>query len=279
MLITADRVATGDALLEPGWVEVHDDRVVGVGAGTPPRPTDHDLADATVAPGFVDTHCHGGGGASLVGADPDAVATFVASHRAHGTTTLVASLVTGALPDLERDVRALAEHVRDGRLAGIHLEGPWLADSRRGAHDPAQLRDPEPADVSRLLAAGRGAVRMVTLAPEWPGGIAAVSAVVGAGAVAAVGHTDATYEVAHAAVDAGASVATHLFNAMTPLGHRDPGPVGALLGDERVVVELVADGVRLHPAVVRLAARAAGPGRTSLVTDAMAAASERARGA
>ncbi|WP_345711229.1 N-acetylglucosamine-6-phosphate deacetylase, partial [Kineococcus glutinatus] len=169
-------------------------------------------------------------------------------------------------------VVALADLVADGLLAGVHLEGPWLNPLRRGAHDPALLRDPEPGDVDALLGARPGAVAVVTLAPELTGGLDAVRRITGAGAVAAFGHSDADAACTARAVDAGVRLATHLFNAMPPLHHRAPGPVPVLLGDPRVAVELIADGVHLHPVTLAHAAGAAGPGRTVLVTDAMAAA-------
>jgi N-acetylglucosamine-6-phosphate deacetylase len=156
-------------------------------------------------------------------------------------------------------------------LAGIHLEGPWLSPRRAGAHDIELLVEPKPADVDALLEAGRGHVRMVTLAPELPGGLDAIRRLTAAGVVSGIGHTDATYDEARAALDAGASVGTHLFNAMRKLHHREPGPIAALLEHPDAYVELIADGVHVHPAMLRLAARAK-PHLTVLVTDAMAAA-------
>ncbi|MBV8929381.1 MAG: amidohydrolase family protein, partial [Mycobacteriaceae bacterium] len=193
-------------------------------------------------------------------------------HLRHGTTTLVASLVTAGLDDLVRQVTALSDQVRRGEIAGIHLEGPWLAAERCGAHEPSLLCDPDPQALDSILAAGDGAIRMVTLAPERAGALAAIRRIVGAGAVAAVGHTDATYEQTRAAIAAGATVATHLFNAMRPISHREPGPVIALLEDSRVTVELITDGVHVDPALYRHVCRSVGPDRVSLVTDAMAAA-------
>ncbi|MEZ5115275.1 MAG: N-acetylglucosamine-6-phosphate deacetylase [Candidatus Nanopelagicales bacterium] len=275
-LLRADRVVAPDRVLSRGWVAVEDDRIVAVGEGPP---TDEagvigpavDLGDAMVVAGFVDIHVHGGGGATFgTGAEQDRRA--IAFHRRHGTTTLQASLVSAPVDQLVRQVRDLAELVADGDLAGVHLEGPWLSPARRGAHDPRFLRDPDPHDVEALLGASPGAVGMVTLAPELRGGLDAVRAVVAAGARAAVGHTDADYGTVRAAREAGASVATHLFNAMPPLGHRSPGPVTALLDDPGCVVELICDGVHLHPAVVHLAVAHAGAGRVALITDAMAAA-------
>lgn len=270
MLLSADRVVTPARVFAPGWVHVEGREVVEVGAGEPPLPVDERLPGATVVPGFVDGHAHGGGGASF-GSGAEGAAGVVDAHLAHGTTTMIASLVTDAPEAMLRSVRELAALVADGMLAGIHLEGPWLSPRHAGAHDPGHLAEPAPDRVDALLAAGDGAVRMVTLAPELPGGLAAVRRLAAAGVVAAIGHTDATYAVARAALDAGATAGTHLFNAMRGLHHREPGPAAALLEHPDAYVELIADGVHLHPAVLRLSA-AAKPHLTVLVTDAMAAA-------
>jgi N-acetylglucosamine-6-phosphate deacetylase len=270
-LLSAGRVVTPARMLAPGWLIVEGGTVADVGEGTPPRKPDLDLPAATIVPGFVDTHVHGGGGASFEGGDPEAAATVVGTHLRHGTTSMVASLVTDAPEALAGAVGRLADLVDDGLLAGVHLEGPWLSARHAGAHEPGLLSEPTPRAVDALLAAGRGRLRMVTLAPELPGGLDAVRRLTTAGVVVAIGHTDATYDETRAALDAGAGVGTHLFNAMRGLHHREPGPVTALLEHPDAFVELVADGVHLHPAVLRLAATRK-PGRTSLVTDAMAAA-------
>ena len=276
MLITAETVVTGRELLRPGWIDVDRGRVQGIGAGAPPRPVDVDLGAVTVVPGFVDIHVHGGGGGMFPTTDPaeidGATATTVDLHRRHGTTTMIASLVTAHPAELLAQVRGMAEQVQSGLVAGIHLEGPWLSAERCGAHELSALRDPDPAELDRVFAAGNGTIRMVTLAPERTGGLAAIQRIVDAGAVAAVGHTEATYAQALAAVDAGASVATHLFNAMRPVHHREPGPVLALMEDPRVTLELITDGVHLHPALYREVCRSVGPDRVALITDAMAAA-------
>jgi N-acetylglucosamine-6-phosphate deacetylase len=274
VLLAADTVVTG-AGVWPGWVELAGDRIRAVGAGAAPRAPDVDLGDAVLVPGFVDMHVHGGAGAAFTGADPEEAMRAVRFHRAHGSTTMLASLVAAAPDDLARAVDALGGLVADGELAGVHLEGPWLAAARCGAHDPLQLRDPDPAELDRLLRAGGGAVRMVTLAPELAGGLDAVRRITGSGAVAALGHTDASHALTRAAIAAGARVGTHLFNAMAPVHHREPGPAVALLEDPRVTVELVTDGLHVHPALWEHVLRSTGGAdtpRVAAVTDAMAAA-------
>ncbi|MFC4947716.1 N-acetylglucosamine-6-phosphate deacetylase [Pseudonocardia sp. GCM10023141] len=263
VVVTADRAG-------PGWVEIEGDRITAVGDGRPPAPADVDLGDAVLVPGFVDQHVHGGAGAAFTGGDPAEAMRAVRFHRAHGTTTMLGSLVAAGPAELRRDVAALGELVHDGDLAGVHLEGPWLAAARCGAHDPLLLRDPDPAELDVLL--GSGVVRMVTIAPERDGAIDAVRRIAGAGAVAAVGHTNASYALTRTAIAAGARVGTHLFNAMAPVHHREPGPAIALLEDDRVTVELVTDGLHVHAALWEHVLRSAGATRVAAVTDAMAAA-------
>ena len=271
MLLTAETVLTGRELLRPGWIEVSDGALRAVGSGPAHRVPDHDLGAVTIVPGFVDTHVHGGGGANFSAASAAETATAVAMHRRHGTTTLLASLVTAAPDELICQVTELAADVRAGLLAGIHLEGPWLSTERCGAHQPSLMRDPDADEIDRVLEAGAGTIRMVTLAPERDGAIAAIERIVDAGVVAAVGHTQATYAQTRSAIAVGATVGTHLFNAMRPINAREPGPVIALLEDPRVTVELIADGLHVDPALYRHVTRSAGADRVSLITDAMAA--------
>ena len=272
MLITAERIVTGTEVLSPGWLEVTGTVVTALGSGSAGGVPEVRLGGVTIVPGFVDMHTHGGGS----GAFPEATAeSSLASrdlHRRHGTTTMIASLVSAHPAELLRQVSVLTEQVQDGLLAGIHLEGPWLSSHRCGAHEPSALRDPEPGEIDRVFRAGKGTIRMVTIAPELHGALPAIRRMVDAGAVAAIGHTDASYEQARAGVEAGARAATHLFNAMRPLHHREPGPIAALVEDPRVTVELINDGVHLHPALYRNVTDWVGPDRVALITDAMAAA-------
>lgn len=271
-MISGGRIVAADGVLTEGWLQTDGQTIARLGTGEPPEPPDRDLGGAWVVPGFVDIHVHGGGRASYVPGDQDQALTAAALHRQHGTTTTMASLVTGTLEALTAAVSELTELVEDGVLAGIHLEGPFLSMKRCGAHDPGLLIDPEPGVVRALLDAGRGSIKMVTLAAELQQANDAVATLAGEGVIAAIGHTDASYDETRAAIGAGATVATHLFNAMRPVHHRDPGPVPALLEDERITVELICDGVHLHPAIVRTAVAAAGADRVVLVTDAMDAA-------
>ncbi len=263
-------VATAAGSLTDGWIEIEDGRIVGIGDGPSTGPV---LAEAAVVlPGFVDQHCHGGGGESFSTTDPDAAAWAVQTHRALGSTTIVASLVSELPATLLSQVETLAPLATAGLIAGIHLEGPWIAQEKCGAHAPEALRSPSAVEIDELLAAGAGQIRMVTLAPELPGALAAIEQLTAADVRVAIGHTACDYETALAAVAAGASVATHLWNAMRPIRHRQPGPIPAILESPEVFVELIADGIHLHPSVIRLTRHVVGIDRVVLVTDAMAAA-------
>lgn len=269
-VLTGGRLVTPDGVVD-GWLAVSGGLITEIGAASPPAGTQLDVRGALVVPGFIDTHCHGGGGGSFSAANVDELATAVSAHRRRGTTTMLASLVSDSIGALSSQIAALRELVEQDELAGVHLEGPFIAKARCGAHDPAALREPDDAATDALLAAGGGTVRMVTLAPELAGGIRTVHRLVEQGVRTAIGHTDAAGEHIRPAVDAGASVATHLFNGMRPLHHREPGPVGLLLDDERVTVELICDLVHVHPTLVHLVAARAAPERTVLITDAMSA--------
>ncbi|MCQ8769114.1 N-acetylglucosamine-6-phosphate deacetylase [Streptomyces telluris] len=268
-VLAGARVVLPTGVVEDGRVTVEGRRIAANESGDQAV---LDLPGHWIVPGFVDMHVHGGGGASFSAGDPEEALTAIRTHRAHGTTTMVASTVTGDLDDLARQAAVLSELTEQGDLAGIHFEGPFISPHRCGAHQPELLRDPQPADVRKLVDAARGAARMMTLAPELAGGLDSVRLLADHGVVAAVGHTDSSYEATLDAIEAGATVATHLFNAMPSLMHRAPGPIAALLEDERVTVELINDGTHLHPAVLELAFARAGADRVAFITDAMGAA-------
>jgi N-acetylglucosamine-6-phosphate deacetylase len=282
-VLAGGTVVTPHGPLRPGWVALRDGVIVALGGGRFPAGADAvagpaaagpvavaDLAGRWVLPGLIDLHNHGGGGGSFDVADPDAALAAVASHRRSGTTGLLASVVTAPAERMVAATATLADLAATATIAGIHLEGPFLAVGRCGAQDPDAIVDPDPGLLHRLLDAGRGHVRVVTVAPERPGALTLVRMLVDAGVVAAIGHSDAGYADAAAAIDAGATLATHLYNGMRPATHRDPGIVGACLDRREVHCELIADGHHLDPVTLRLAVRAL-PGRALLVSDATSA--------
>ncbi|MFE1550364.1 N-acetylglucosamine-6-phosphate deacetylase [Streptomyces sp. NPDC058718] len=268
-VLAGAHVVLPTGIVENGRVIVEGDRIVG---SSPEGAPSIDLTGHWLVPGFVDMHNHGGGGASFTSGTVDDVLKGVHTHRLHGTTTVVASFVTGEMDFLTQRAGLLSELAEQGEIAGLHFEGPFISPCRKGAHDETLLRDPDPADVRKLIDAARGQAKMVTLATELPGGLDSVRLLAEHGVIAAIGHTDASYEQTVEAIDAGATVATHLYNAMPALGHRAPGPIAALLEDERITVELINDGTHLHPAALELAFHHAGADRVALITDAMDAA-------
>jgi len=295
--VVRGRVVTTEQVIDDGAVVLDGTTIAWVGLAADAQEAGFadvaasPAADAgvLVLPGLVDLHCHGGGGASFPDAqNPDDVLRAVHEHRRHGTTSLVASLVTAAPDTLRGGVRLLADLAEGGEIAGIHLEGPFLSTVRCGAQDPDLILEPDPELTAELVELGRGNVVTMTVAPEHPGnrdGVAA--ALVSGGALPSWGHTDAGPEDTRAALEAGVALlaagsprsgratVTHLFNGMHPLHHRDPGPIGEFLAAARrgdAVVELIGDGTHLHPAVVRQVHELVGRENAVLVTDAMAAA-------
>ncbi|MFZ3596068.1 N-acetylglucosamine-6-phosphate deacetylase [Streptomyces sp. BH104] len=268
-VLTGARVVLPTGTVTDGRVIVDGTKIAGA---EPDGAETVDLTGHWVVPGFVDMHNHGGGGASFTSGAIDEVLKGVRTHQQHGTTTIVPSLVTSDMDFLVQRAGLLSELAEHGEIAGIHFEGPFISPCRKGAHDETLLRDPDPAEVRKLIDAARGQAKMVTLATELPGGVDSVRLLAEHGVIAAIGHTDATYEQTVAAIDAGATVATHLFNAMPQLGHRDPGPIAALLEDDRITVELINDGTHLHPAALELAFHHKGAEKVAFITDAMDAA-------
>ena len=266
--------ATGE--LDEFWFAAENGTITATGTGDGWHA--HADAEASVfdahgqhlVPGFLDLHGHGAGGFAFDDG-AYAIAKALDVHRAHGTTRSIISLVANPLDELCTSLSAIADlAVEDELILGAHLEGPFLAAERKGAHNPGFLIDPSPAAVERLIAAARGTLRQITLAVERENALEAIDVFVEAGVQVAVGHTEAGFDLTRAAFDRGARLLTHAFNAMPGIGHRAPGPVVAALEDPRVTVELILDGVHVAPSVAKLAF-AAAPGRIALITDAMAA--------
>lgn len=238
-----------------------------------------DAEGRILTPGYVDIHAHGAWEKSFDDG-PDGIDVARAGHAVHGTTRQVLSLITNPVDVICRNIRTVRATMESGRpdILGCHLEGPFLALARKGAHDPECLKDPVPDIVDKMLeasgadpASGKlGCIRQITIAPELPHGISAIRQFAAAGVVPAVGHCDADYETAKAGFDAGAGIMTHMFNAMNGLHHREPGPIPAAVEDPRVTIELINDGFHVQDPMVSLSFRFA-PHRTAFVTDAMAA--------
>ena len=229
-----------------------------------------DAAGRILTPGYVDIHSHGAWEKSFDDG-PEGIDVGRAGHAVHGTTRQVLSLITNPIDVMCANIRNVRAKM-DGRpdILGCHLEGPFLAMGRKGAHDPQCLRDPVPEIVDEMLRAADGCIRQVTIAPELPHGLDAIRRFAAAGTVPAVGHCDADYGTAKAGFDAGAGLVTHMFNAMNGLHHREPGPIPAAVEDPRVTIEIINDGFHVQDPMVRLGFRFA-PHRTAFVTDAMAA--------
>jgi len=275
-IIHSARLVSGGRVVPDSWVAFDGSIVSAVGTGNswlslgapPAKTTDAD--GQWLTPGLIDIHCHGGGGGSFDEGVKSTEAALQVHHR-HGTTRIVLSLVTASQDALESRLGVVASLAEQNPLIlGSHLEGPFLDDTYRGAHDPSLLRAPDIAAVSSLLAAGRGWIRQITMAPELPGATKAREAFLAAGVAVAVGHTAADYSTALAAFRGGATILTHAFNGMPGIHHRAPGPVAAATNSPDVILEVINDGIHVHPEVVRLAF-ASAPGRIALVTDAMAA--------
>ena len=260
-----DRLLVEGLAGRPGRILLADGLIEAVDGPAPAGVPTIDASGLTAAPGFIELQVNGLGDADFT-ADPASIARAAAALPRHGVTSFLPTVVTSARGTVERALAALGGRTDGATPLGLHVEGPFISPHRLGAHDPALRRDPDLGEIREWLAAG---ARMITLAPELPGALEAVELIASAGCVAAIGHTDADAATTTRAIEAGARYATHLFNAMPPLDHRAPGPVGALLADERVTIGLIADGVHVDPLLFAVVARAAD-GRVSLVSDAVA---------
>ncbi|HEY3330931.1 MAG TPA: N-acetylglucosamine-6-phosphate deacetylase [Capsulimonadaceae bacterium] len=267
-------VISGTDVIKNGFVIVDNGKIVDVTAKAPSGVIDLDRSGFLVAPGFVDMHVHGGGGADFMDGTVDAVRTALASHARHGTTGLLATTITASRNDVDEAIVAIKEVVRDpqpgeARILGIHLEGPYICASRRGAQPLEPIRLPDVDEFCHWVELSGGLIREITLAAEVEGAIDFIRAARDFDVVCSIGHTSATAAQTLLAIDAGAGQVTHLFNAMRGLHHREPGTVGAALMSPKVAVELICDGVHLDPAIVRLAVTLKTPKRCVLITDAM----------
>jgi N-acetylglucosamine-6-phosphate deacetylase len=277
-VVAAPRALLGRTTTGPVHVRIRGGRVVEVVSGEPPTGAEV-LTDGLLTPGLVDLQVNGAVGVDFAEVDAAGMRAVAQALPRTGVTRFLPTLITAPVPVVLRQARAvlaasaaLPEGV-GARPLGVHLEGPFLSPERAGVHDPSLMVEPEAARIDELLSdeALRRALRMVTLAPERPGGVEAVRRLVDAGVLVAVGHSDATGEQTRVAADAGARMITHLFNAQRPLGHREPGVPGVALVDDRFTLGLIADLAHVGPDVCRLVFNAAGH-RVALVTDAVAAA-------
>jgi N-acetylglucosamine-6-phosphate deacetylase len=262
----------------PGWLLVEEGLIAGIGLGEEPLPEGIPSVDCKgdyLSPGLIDLHLHGAVGRDAMEASEQAFGVILGAHARCGTTTAVLTTVAASLPEMLA-VLQMTESWSGGwemaRLAGIHLEGPWFSPRRRGAHDPAQLRDPREPEISAILEHAR-VIRRVTLAPELPGAYDAIRKFREAGIAVSAGHSDATEREALAGFEAGITQATHLYNAMSSLRKTDPprrGLVEAALENQGILCELIADGVHVTPDLLRETLKAKGWENLALVSDATA---------
>ena len=269
MIISAATVLIDQELHKEVWLEIEDGVIRSINSGTTPE---YDFRyEGILIPGFVDIHCHGGGGKYFSSLADSEIAQVIATHRSGGTVAGLASLVTEPIPDLISQIKRLVPFAERGEIAGIHLEGPYLSHARCGAHDPALLRTPTIAEVQTLLDAGQGFIKMITIAPELDNSLEVIEYLAKSGVIAAIGHSQSDATTAQAAIDRGASVVTHFNNAM-PKVVDGPGTMSsAVISELRLSLELILDGEHVATNIVRDVFEAA-PNRVVMVTDAMSAA-------
>jgi len=268
VIIQATQAVVDGSLVADLWLETSNGVITSVNSGKHDNPDS--LVDGVLIPGFIDIHCHGGGGHYFSAASPDAINTAIAAHKRTGTTSLVASLVTENISDLKTQIQRLVPFYDRGEILGIHLEGPFLSHARCGAHEPSLLIDPTVPLLQELIEVGQGAIKMVTIAPELHGAQDAIEYLVSVGVFAAIGHTEGAYHDASVATDNGASIVTHFLNAMNK-EDADGTIANFVMNDSRLAVELIVDGHHLPYSKVQELFAAFGA-RVLLVSDAMAAA-------
>jgi N-acetylglucosamine-6-phosphate deacetylase len=269
------RIVLPEQVISNGFLEIADGRIVKVAEGEPSSSTSelvYDAHKATITPGFIDLHVHGGNGGAFTSIDPAEHNLAREFHLKNGTTSMLASTHTTEFSSLLAILKSLAESSRSNRngskVLGIHTEGPFISEHKPGAHVIAQLKTGDLSSIEEVLLAADNFVSMVTVAPEIPGGLEAIKYLSKKNIISSIGHTNATYAQAVEGIKAGARSTTHLFNAMSPLAHRDPGAVGAVLDNEDIFAELILDGIHIHEAIFRIALKSKGVDRINLITDA-----------
>ena len=268
MIIQAKQAVVDGSLVTDLWIEVSNGIITSVHSGRHEKPDK--IADGVLIPGFIDVHCHGGGGHYFSAVSHDSIATAINAHRKTGTTSLLASLVTENIADLKAQIKRLVPFYTHGEIVGIHLEGPFLSHTRCGAHEPSLLIDPTVPLLQELIEVGQGSIKMVTIAPELQGAQEAIEYLVSVGVIAAIGHTEANFQDAALATDNGASIVTHFLNAMDK-EDAEGSIANFVLNDPRLGVELIVDGHHLAFKKVQEIFTSIGS-RVLLVSDAMAAA-------
>jgi N-acetylglucosamine-6-phosphate deacetylase len=269
------RIVLPEQVISNGFLEIADGRIVKVAEGEPSSSTSelvYDAHKATITPGFIDLHVHGGNGGTFTSIDPAEHNLAREFHLKNGTTSMLASTHTTEFSSLLAILKSLAESSRSNRngskVLGIHTEGPFISEHKPGAHVIAQLKTGDLSSIEEVLLAADNFVSMVTVAPEIPGGLEAIKYLSKKNIISSIGHTNATYAQAVEGIKAGARSTTHLFNAMSPLAHRDPGAVGAVLDNEDIFAELILDGIHIHEVIFRIALKSKGVDRINLITDA-----------
>jgi len=291
LALTAGKLLTPTGAVEHPLVLIDEGRVLEISSRSsrqlPAGVSVSDFGDGVMAPGYVDLHIHGSAGFDVMDDDAEALPAIEQLLARHGVTSYFPTTVTAPMDTISRALERLASAIEKCELTtaergnrarplGIHLEGPFISHIRRGVHPPENLLTPTLATFERFWQAARGRIRMMTIAPELEGALEVIAEAVRRGVSVSLGHSDADFEAAERGIAAGARHATHTFNAMRPLSHntldhRSPGILGAVLTDGRVSADIIADGVHLHPAVVKLVAGAKGPEQTVLITDAISA--------
>lgn len=272
MIVGAARVVAAEGDFAPGHLAIEGNRITALGGGIPAG-ADRVFPDGTVVPGFIDLQVNGADGVDLLESDAAAVSRLSDYLASTGVTAFLPTLVSAPAERISSALRVFREVPPSGAaILGVHLEGPVLNHQKKGAHHPRWLRAPGDSEVRTMYANALPDLRVVTLAPELPGAEALMEWLLRERVIISLGHTDATYEQTTQALGHGARMVTHLFNAMRAFHHRDPGVVGAAFDDPRCICGLIADGVHVHPAALRLAYRMLGADRVALVSDAVAAA-------